>query len=172
MGQYYVLINLDKRQALSPLSCFASRFSNGYKLVEQLFNLGLKPMLALLLCSEELLRGRTKLNNQWGTWAGDRVVLIGDYSEDIPSFLTAEEQEELGEWNGLFSLASDKYRLLDNDGIFKGAEDLSFSPNDHHVIANVTAKEYLDPAAFGNSPPVLTSFFLNQEGVMKALFSC
>ncbi|GAQ83671.1 hypothetical protein KFL_001570100 [Klebsormidium nitens] len=68
--------------------------------------------------------------------------------------------------------SAEKYRLLHGHDIFEGAEGLSFPTDGHHVIANVTAKENLDPAAFGNSPPVLTSFLLDEEGVMRALFSC
>jgi hypothetical protein len=127
MGQYYVLINLDKRQALSCLrrvtktgyfSLHAPWWS-GSKLAEQLLNQGVKPLFALLLSSQGLVQGWHKVNQQWGTWAGDRVVIIGDYSDDLPPFLMAAEKTELTEAKlNVFSFASEYYQELENENVF------------------------------------------------------
>lgn len=61
MGQYYVIANLDKRVGYSPRSV------GGFvKLMEVGHSHSLAPLFALL----------------GDTWAGDRIALVGDYSED------------------------------------------------------------------------------------------
>jgi hypothetical protein len=81
------------------------------KLVEQLANLGLKPCLALTLI--DMTATANNPNPLWGSWSGDRVVLIGDYSDDLPDFLTDEEQTELQEQScNLYSLARGEFEDL------------------------------------------------------------
>jgi hypothetical protein len=94
MGQYYVLCNLDKRERMSlTLALFGAMFFSGQKLCEQLHNLGVKPLLALALVDFTAVTDNP--NSLWDSWSADRVVLIGDYSDDSPDFLTEEEKLEL-----------------------------------------------------------------------------
>lgn len=107
MGQYFVVINMTKRKQMNCLSSLGGstvsfdRFTSGCKLAEQLHNLGVKPFLMLSLVGTGFSESALPI----GTWAGDRVVIIGDYSDD-PDFLTEDEKKELTEKSTtLYSLA-------------------------------------------------------------------
>jgi hypothetical protein len=80
MGQYYVACNLDKRQFIKPHD-----FGDGAKLME----FGPSPsgmMLALaILLADGNDRGGGDLHSSHpviGSWAGDRVVITGDYADE------------------------------------------------------------------------------------------
>jgi hypothetical protein len=79
VGQYYKVINLDKKQYLHP-----HRFGDGLKLMEfGMSSCGTMAALAILL-SDGNGRGRGDIRSQSplvGSWAGDRVVISGDYSD-------------------------------------------------------------------------------------------
>lgn len=79
MGQYYVVANLDKKQYLNP-----HRFGEGIKLLEFGADAGgTMTGLAILLASSNG-RGGGDLRSDSpvvGTWAGDRIVIGGDYAE-------------------------------------------------------------------------------------------
>lgn len=81
MGQYYLTVNLDKRQYLHP-----HRFGDGLKLLE--FGSsgdGTMTGLAILL-AEGNGRGGGDLRSGHpiiGSWAGDRIVIAGDYSDPL-----------------------------------------------------------------------------------------
>lgn len=119
MGQYWLPINLDKREYINP-----HRLGVGLKLWEQLANHpGTGAALIILLAAEREPRGGGDLDidENWhgpertfpenntspgpmpedypevarrtiGRWAGDRVVLIGDYAErdDLPEEFDAD----------------------------------------------------------------------------------
>jgi len=80
MGQYYVLVNLDKKEFLHPHA-----FGNGLKLLE--FgdsSSGTMTGLAILLADGNG-RGGGDLHSQnpiIGSWAGDRIVIAGDYADE------------------------------------------------------------------------------------------
>ena len=89
MGQYHLLVNVDKEEFVSP-----HRLGDGLKLLEQLGSqYGVPQAMHVLMCAAPCRRGggdyeqpehiREKVV---GRWAGDRVVLIGDYaqSDDLP----------------------------------------------------------------------------------------
>lgn len=79
MGQYWVAVNLDKKEYIDPW-----KFDSGGKLCEQLWN-GTGDALFLLLAEHKAIRGGGDLEPDeefMGRWAGDRVILTGDYSED------------------------------------------------------------------------------------------
>jgi len=95
MGQYYIVVNVDKKEYLDPL-----KFNDGLKLLEitggHSFTLS---ALALLLadgngrgggdfpCSSSSVPDV----NEWiGRWSGDRIVIAGDYADDC-KFLSAED---------------------------------------------------------------------------------
>lgn len=78
MGQYHVVVNLDKEQYLNP-----REFGDGVKLLEfALSSGGVMTALALLL-AESNNRGGGDLpttHSLIGSWAGDRITVVGDYS--------------------------------------------------------------------------------------------
>jgi len=91
MGQYWKVVNLDKREYVNPhkLGC-------GLKLWEQLANAPGTGVALIILCAampESRGGGDLELADDVarrtiGRWAGDRVCLVGDYAEDddLPSF--------------------------------------------------------------------------------------
>jgi len=80
MGQYYVAVNLDKKEYVNP-----HRVGVGMKLWEQMANHPSTPELlyALLACSNGRgVSGDLKNHDYIGRWAGDRIVVLGDYSKN------------------------------------------------------------------------------------------
>lgn len=154
------------------LALFGSKFGSGQKLVEQLANLGLKPFLALTLI--DMTATANNPNPLWGSWSGDRVVLIGDYSDDLPDFLTDEEQTELQEQScNLYSLARGEFEDLMGEPkkFFENVDQLASLFEDcEHVIVNLDKKEYLDPEKFDDFLSV-DKFSLEKGGVMRGLYS-
>lgn len=90
MGQYWKAVNLDKREYVH-----AHKLGSGLKLWEQLANHpGPGAALIILCAAHREVRGGGDLSmdsdvakRTIGRWAGDRVVLVGDYAEneDLPS---------------------------------------------------------------------------------------
>lgn len=85
MGQYWLPVNLDKHEYLMP-----HRLGTGLKLWEQLANhpgTGAALLVLLAAMPERRGGGDFQTDPMVGRWAGDRVVLVGDYSEDadLPS---------------------------------------------------------------------------------------
>jgi hypothetical protein len=79
MGQYYYIVNLDKKQYLDPHA-----FGHGMKLLEfSCSQGGANTALACLLANSNG-RGGGDLHSEnpiVGSWAGDRIVVAGDYAE-------------------------------------------------------------------------------------------
>ena len=75
MGQYHTLYNVDKKQKVDGLS--------GYKLLEQIGYPKSTATALLLLIANSNGRGGGDVedNPLVGSWAGDRVVMQGDYAE-------------------------------------------------------------------------------------------
>ena len=82
MGQYHLPVNLDKREYIYP-----HKFGSGLKMLEWgsggATTVGLTVLLA---CSHsrgggDLNADADLLNNIGGRWAGDRIIVLGDYSE-------------------------------------------------------------------------------------------
>lgn len=82
MGQYYYVINLDKKQFLHP-----HRFGDGLKLLEfGCSSNGTMTGLAILLADGNN-RGGGDLHSDKpiiGSWAGDRIIISGDYADNAP----------------------------------------------------------------------------------------
>lgn len=83
MGQYWKPVNLDKRETFSP-----HRLGDGMKLTEQAGSAcGVAGALVLLLAPLPEKRGGGdpfvgEHDPFIGRWAGDRIVMVGDYSID------------------------------------------------------------------------------------------
>jgi hypothetical protein len=80
MGQYYLVINLDKRQYLNPHAC-----GEAAGLMDFASNVaGTMTALALLLNDRDRAEpGDSEPGGEvHGSWSGDRVVIVGDYGPD------------------------------------------------------------------------------------------
>lgn len=80
MGQYYLIVNLDKKQYLHPNRC-----GDGLKLLE--FGCSANGTLTALavLLADGNGRGGGDLHSDHaaiGSWAGDRIVIAGDYADE------------------------------------------------------------------------------------------
>lgn len=96
MGQYYVVANPDKREFLHP-----HRFGSGLKLMEFSGDAQSVMQAVAVLLADGNNRGGGDLRSNdpiIGSWAGDRVVVAGDYADD-GRFL------DEGEEGNLFSFA-------------------------------------------------------------------
>lgn len=85
MGQYWILVNLDKHEFVNP-----HKLGVGSKLWEQAASgYGTGTAMLVLCAAQREHRGGGDLNDNHpvtratvGRWAGDRVTLVGDYAED------------------------------------------------------------------------------------------
>lgn len=85
MGQYHLVVNLDKREFISP-----HKLGAGLKLMEQAFTSpgSAGALLILLACSNGRGGGDFGEDNVSederiaGRWAGDRIAVVGDYADD------------------------------------------------------------------------------------------
>ncbi len=93
MGQYYKIVNIDKKQFLHPHT-----FGDGLKLLEFGCNsMGVLTGLTILLADGNN-RGGGDLRSDHpliGSWVGDRVIVAGDYADPNLAQYTPEEVEEL-----------------------------------------------------------------------------
>lgn len=81
MGQYYYVINIDKRQYLHP-----HRAGDGLKLLEFACSANSTMTCLAVLLADGNNRGGGDLRSDdpiVGSWAGDRIVISGDYSDDL-----------------------------------------------------------------------------------------
>lgn len=102
MGQYHLVVNLDKRQYLHP-----NHLGDGLKLLEFADGGATLTALAILLAKDNgrgigdlhvaapdapherwerngFTRVRTPYACPAGSWAGDRIVIAGDYGDRLP----------------------------------------------------------------------------------------
>ena len=89
MGQYYYVVNLDKKQYLHP-----HRFGDGLKLMEFGQSSGGTLLALATLLSNGNGRGGGDINSEdslVGSWAGDKIVIAGDYA-DADKFI--EEKDD------------------------------------------------------------------------------
>ena len=80
MGQYYKIVNIKKKQYITPHT-----FGDGSKLME--FSMSANGVLAglAILLADGNGRGGGDLhseNDMVGSWAGDNIVIAGDYADD------------------------------------------------------------------------------------------
>lgn len=79
MGQYFKVVNLDKRELLHP-----HKFNEGLKLMEFAHEGRTLRGLAVLLSNGNGGNGGDihSSDSLVGSWAGDRIVVAGDYGDD------------------------------------------------------------------------------------------
>ena len=77
MGQYFYIVNLDRKEYLDPIN-----LGGGMKLLEIASNPCLAVLALLLRKSNETGGGDIhKPYANAGRWAGERIVIVGDYDE-------------------------------------------------------------------------------------------
>ena len=96
MGQYHKVVNLDKQEYLTPW-----RFVDGAKLMEfGASSMGTMTALAVLL-SDSPDRGGGDLHTRdrewYGRWAGDRIIVAGDYADGDEGHANVYDQCACGE---------------------------------------------------------------------------
>ena len=97
MGQYYYVANLDKKQYLCP-----HKFNDGAKLMEFGHSTQGTLLAMTVLLADGNGRGggdleieaRQDKRNLLGSWAGDRIIIAGDYA-DTYKFLTKKEVNKI-----------------------------------------------------------------------------
>src|SRR5262249_31446104 len=113
MGQYYLVVNLDKKEYIHPHQC-----GDGLKLMEfGASSCGTMTALAVLLADGNG-RGGGDLHSRRpvvGSWAGDRVVLAGDYGDDCK--FTGDAV------TNLYGLAIDGFRDVSREALRAMADD-------------------------------------------------
>jgi hypothetical protein len=113
MGQYYLIVNLDKMQFLHPHKC-----GDGLKLLEFGCSAnGTLTALAILLADGNNRGGGDLRSNHpiIGSWAGDRIVIAGDY---------ADEGKFTGDLaRNLYRVAHDKYQDVSRRALRAMADD-------------------------------------------------
>ncbi|KIL71494.1 hypothetical protein M378DRAFT_6227 [Amanita muscaria Koide BX008] len=96
MGQYFYLVNVDRQQA-------------NYlgKLGEAVYeNLGLFQYLTRVPSSDTI-----------GSWAGHRLITIGDYMGECPAgMLTKAEEDEIADEDSYYNFVADNYHSYRPDG--------------------------------------------------------
>jgi hypothetical protein len=117
MGQYHYTVNLDKREFLHP-----HKLGDGLKLMEFGNSAGgtMTGLAILLACSNG--RGGGDLHTESpliGSWAGDRIAIIGDYAEpdDFPGFEDDSpwSEDHADSWTDISVAVRE---LIEADGIF------------------------------------------------------
>ena len=91
MGQYYMVVNIDKKEYLHP-----HRFDDGLKLMEFGQSAGGTLTGLTILLADGNGRGGGDICSKdpiIGSWAGDRIVIAGEYAAPR-EFLTEEEITE------------------------------------------------------------------------------
>ena len=81
MGQYHLVVNLDKKEYLDP-----HKLGSGLKLWEQMANHPGTATALIPLLAVSNGRGGGDIHNDpdniVGRWGGDRIAIVGDYGDD------------------------------------------------------------------------------------------
>jgi hypothetical protein len=91
MGQYHKVYNIDKKVMIN-----AHGINNGLKLVEQIGHDHSTSTALFLLLANSNGRGGGDVEDHYliGSWAGDRIVIQGDYSEPSDQGYISESELE------------------------------------------------------------------------------
>lgn len=106
MGQYYKIVNLDKMQYLHP-----HKFNEGLKLMEfSCSTPGTMTALALLLADGNGRGGGDMRSDSplIGSWAGNRIVVAGDYA-DPGRYWYGDNQQQVPLETNLYSFAAENF---------------------------------------------------------------
>lgn len=125
MGQYFYVVNLDKREYIKP-----HNFGQGAKLGEFIGDSnGVMAALGMLLTSGEGYGDRD--DRIVGRWAGDRITIVGDYSSSN-KFLTDQQIRESalteGEVINLYEYAAQFFENI-SDEVQAAIPDMNWGGN-------------------------------------------
>ena len=114
MGQYHVLVNLDKKEVVTPHG-----LGLGLKQWEHIGTEGSLPDAMYVLTMTSPARGGGDLPETGisGRWAGDRVLIVGDYTEDsdLPSYPNfGKVYGESDNWNDITDFVADAFKTIFN----------------------------------------------------------
>lgn len=118
MGQYYLAVNLDKKEFLSP-----HKYDSGAKLMEHSW------------FENKLVRTIENLLSLDGKWKGDRIVWAGDYMDEkifLEGFLSV-----IGDRN-LYMHAHENFKEIHNQDYINESSDK------FQYIINHTKNEFVD----------------------------
>jgi hypothetical protein len=99
MGQYHLIVNLDKGEYIHP-----HKLGDGLKWGEQASSeLGIMTALwGAITCPEPRGGGDPNAHPWVGRWYGDRVVMVGDYAED-------KDRPDVPQWGALYHRCTDSF---------------------------------------------------------------
>jgi hypothetical protein len=119
MGQYHVIVNLDKGEYIHP-----HKLGDGLKWGEQASSeLGIMTALWAAITCPEPRGGGDPNEHPWvGRWHGDRVVMVGDYAED-------KDRPDVPQWGALYSRCQGPEHFADH--IASERERLDEASRDH-----------------------------------------
>lgn len=95
MGQYFIIVNLDKKEYLHP-----HKFGEGLKLLEFCCCIGgtMTALAILLRESNKTGGGDIHIEDKLiGSWAEDKIVIIGDYDKSKLYQKAQEEYKDISE---------------------------------------------------------------------------
>jgi len=155
MGQYYKIVNLDKKEFLNTYT-----FNDGAKLLELgCSSEGTLTALAILLADGNG-RGGGDLHSEnpiIGSWAGDRIVVAGDYADE-QKFLSIDQIAKYkmlkdGEDPNLYNYAVEHFKdiseaaliaMLDDQFIYDVYEKADLYDKAKEIFAAVKKKRDRD----------------------------
>jgi hypothetical protein len=109
MGQYHKVYNLDKQEFIHP-----HRINNGLKLYEQVGHISSTStaLFALLANSNAQGGGDFPAHDLIGRWAGDRILIQGDYAD--PSDNAYTDPEQLDAFTDISSQVLEMLRVIES----------------------------------------------------------
>lgn len=139
MGQYYMIVNIDKKEFIHP-----HKFGDGLKLLEFGDSMGGTMTALAILLADGNNRGGGDLRSDKeiiGSWAGDRIVIAGDYADE-GKFLKGKKEN-------LHSHAYDNYKDISDDIIIAMLDDEYLKKNlqeraEGYLIPETLKKETLE----------------------------
>ncbi|RLF36595.1 MAG: hypothetical protein DRM99_02340 [Thermoplasmata archaeon] len=141
MGQYYIIVNLDKKEYIHP-----HKFGDGLKLLEFGCSAnGTMTALAILLADGNGRGGGDLFDENGnspaivGRWAGDRIVIAGDYADGM-KFLEGVSKEELQKIANKF--VYEEYRKAENVNLYHYAKE-KFKDISEKVIEAMKCDGYI-----------------------------
>lgn len=113
MGQYHLIVNLNKREYIDPIT-----LGGGMKAIEQLLNPSTTPaaMFMLMVCPTPRGGGDLRRSDVAGRWHGDKVVIVGDYAQD-GDFTAGNGVEAGGNESKLFGHAYSEFTDISDEVI-------------------------------------------------------
>ena len=137
MGQYWKVVNLAKRQTAS--------WDHWGKLGECLFDGSPDMLVSLLKQAAPHATNSVSALPPEKSWAGDRIICLGDYHEDLSAgLLSTAELEELdkgdeGEGMSLYQFACEHYQYVGGISAFNRPQ-LS---GGHWILRNLSKNKYV-----------------------------